>query len=248
MANASTRSDFLQSMTEDGQILKLFDLLPEIAFFLKDLEGTFVALNRKACEYCGVAREQDAIGRSDFDFFPKSRAESFRTDDFAVMESGQPIVNRIEADPHSGNSERMVITNKVPLRNSAGKVIGVVVFSRQVERLSGRAGSADEFAQTIDHLKTNFNDHLSTSQLAEMANMSVSQFERRFRRAFGSSPRQYLLRLRVEAAARLLTFTKRPISGIAKECGFHDHAHFTRSFKKMMNMTPIFFRKKQRGG
>ena len=78
--------------------------------------------------------------------------------------------------------------------------------------------------------------------------MSVSQFERRFRRAFGSSPRQYLLRLRVEAAARLLTFTKRPISGIAKECGFHDHAHFTRSFKKMMNMTPIFFRKKQRGG
>jgi transcriptional regulator GlxA family with amidase domain len=88
---------------------------------------------------------------------------------------------------------------------------------------------------------------LSTSELAEMAGMSISQFERRFRRAFSSSPRQYLLRLRIDAASRLLTFTARPIAQISKECGFHDHAHFTRSFKKMMNMTPLNFRKRQKG-
>jgi transcriptional regulator GlxA family with amidase domain len=113
--------------------------------------------------------------------------------------------------------------------------------------LSGRAGTADQFAQAIDYLKEKFNEPLRTAELAKMAGMSVSQFERRFRRALGSSPRQYLLRLRVDSAARLLTFTNRPIAQISKECGFHDHAHFTRSFKKMMSMTPLSFRKRQQG-
>ncbi len=247
MADASVRKEFFKSLTHDNQIIKRFDLLPEIAFYLKDKDSRFVALNRKTCEYCGVAQEEDALGKTDHDFFPQENADSFRADDFAVMESGQPIVNRIEVEPHKANSDRLVVTNKIPVRNGKGEVIGLAGFSRQVDRLSGRAGTADEFAQTIDYLKKKFNEPLGTAELAKMAGMSVSQFERRFRRALGSSPRQYLLRLRVDSAARLLTFTNRPIAKISKECGFHDHAHFTRSFKKMMNMTPLNFRKRQQG-
>tara|TARA_B100001057_G_scaffold139441_1_gene139090 strand:+ start:2353 stop:3099 length:747 start_codon:yes stop_codon:yes gene_type:complete len=247
MADASVREGFLNSLTHDSQIIKLFDLMPGIAFYIKDRAGRFIALNQKTCEYCGVAQEVDALGKTDHDFFPSSNAESYRADDFAVMESGQPILNRIESEPHQAGSDRLVVTNKIPLRNAEGKVIGIAGFSRHVDRLSGRAGTADDFAKTIDHLKKKYNEPLSTSELAKMADMSVSQFERRFRRAFNSSPRQYLLRMRVEAASRLLTFTSRPISRISKECGFHDHAHFTRSFKKMMNMTPLNFRKRQKG-
>ena len=247
MADASGREEFLKSLTHDSQIIKLFDLMPGIAFYVKDTDGRFVALNQKTCEYCGVVQEADALGKTDYDFFPSSNADSYRADDFSVMESGQPILNRIETEPQQAGSGRLVVTTKIPLRNHEGKVIGIVGFSRLVDRLSGRAGTADDFAKTIDYLKKKFNEHLSTSELAEMAGMSISQFERRFRRAFSSSPRQYLLRLRVDAASRLLTFTTRPIAQISKECGFHDHAHFTRSFKKMMNMTPLNFRKRQKG-
>jgi AraC-like DNA-binding protein len=247
MLNASIRREFLNSLAHDSQILKLFDLIPGVAFYIKDREGRFIALNQKTCEYCGVAQEVDALGKTDYDFFPFSNADSYRTDDFSVMESGQPILNRIESEPQQGSSDRLVVTNKIPLRNIEGKVIGIAGFSRHVDRLSGRAGTADDFAKTIDHLKKKFNEHLSTAELAKMSGMSVSQFERRFRRAFSSSPRQYLLRLRVDAASRLLTFTSRPIAQISLECGFHDHAHFTRSFKKMMNMTPLNFRKRQKG-
>ena len=246
MADASIRKEFLKSLTHDNQIIKLFDLLPEIAFYLKDKDGRFVALNRKTCEYCGVAQEEDALGKTDHDFFPDENADAFRIDDLAVMENGQPIVNRIQPHPDP-NSDHLLVTNKIPLRNGKGEVIGLAGFSRQVDRSSGRAGNADEFAQAIDYLKKRFNEPLRTAELAKMAGMSVSQFERRFRRGLGSSPRQYLLRLRVDSAARLLTFTKRPIAQISKECGFHDHAHFTRSFKKMMSMTPLSFRKRQQG-
>ena len=247
MADASDRSEFLKSLTHDSQIIKLFDLIPGIAFYVKDRDGRFVALNQKTCEYCGVAREKDALGKTDYDFFPSSSADSYRADDFSVMESGEPIVNRIETEPQQAGSGRLVVTTKIPLRNGEGKVIGLVGFSRHVDRVSGRAGTVDDFAKTVDYLKKKYNERLSTSGLAEMAGMSISQFERRFRRALNSSPRQYLLRLRVDAASRLLTFTNRPIARISEECGFHDHAHFTRSFKKMMNMTPLNFRKRQRG-
>ena len=246
MADASIREEFFKSLTHDNQIIKVFDLLPEIAFYLKDKESRFVALNRKTCEYLGVSQEEDALGKADHDFFPEESADAFRSDDFAVMESGQSIENRIQPYPYPG-SDRMVVTSKIPLRNEKGEVIGLAGFSREVDRLRGRSGSADQFAEALDYLKKNFNEPMNSPELAKIAGMSVSQFERRFRRGLGSSPRQYLLRLRVDSAARLLTFTARPIAQISKECGFHDHAHFTRSFKKMMSMTPLSFRKRQQG-
>ncbi len=246
MADARIREEFFKSLTHDNQIIKVFDLLPEIAFFLKDKGSRFVALNRKTCEFCGVSQEEDALGKTDHDFFPKDRADAFRSDEFAVMESGQPIENRIQPYPQEG-SDRVIVTSMIPLRNENGEVIGLAGFSREVDRLSGRSGTADQFAEALDYLKKNFNEPMNTPELAKIAGMSVSQFERRFRRGLGSSPRQYLLRLRVDSAARLLTFTARPIARISKECGFHDHAHFTRSFKKMMSMTPLSFRKRQQG-
>ena len=46
------------------QLLRLFDLLPDVSFFLKDREGRFVALNRRGCEYCGVNSEREAWGKT----------------------------------------------------------------------------------------------------------------------------------------------------------------------------------------
>lgn len=67
-----------------------------------------------------------------------------------------------------------------------------------------------------------------------MAGLSISQFERRFRDACGTSPRKYVLRVRVDAAARMLIGTGLTVSEIAQECGFHDHAHLSRSFRKIL--------------
>jgi transcriptional regulator GlxA family with amidase domain len=89
---------------------------------------------------------------------------------------------------------------------------------------------------------------LTSSELATMAGLSVSQFERRFRDAFGTSPRQYLVRIRVDAAAKLLTDTERTVSEIALECGFHDHSHLSRSFRKIMQVTPTGYRAAHRFG
>jgi transcriptional regulator GlxA family with amidase domain len=134
------------------------------------------------------------------------------------------------------------MTSKIPLRDKRKRVIGVAGFSHQIERIQTPSGTVDAFAKVITYLHENFAERLSTDELAEMAGLSVSHFERRFRRAFGSSPRQYLVRIRVEHAARMLLETDKTVSEVAHECGFYDHAHFSRSFRKMMQLSPSQYR------
>jgi AraC-like DNA-binding protein len=247
MGNTIIRDDFFKKLVSGDQILQLFDLLPDVSFFLKDRECRFIGLNRRGCEYCGVAREEEAFGKTDHDFFPTERADSYRADDLAVMKNGEPIINRIEAAPEQAGSNRMVITDKIPMHDRKGLVIGLAGFSRQIERLSENSGTVDQFAQMIDHMRKNFGEPMTTKQLAKMSGMSGSQFDRRFRQAFGSSPHQYLLRLRVNAAARALLETHETIATIALDCGFYDHAHLCRSFRKIMKATPSGFRSRNKG-
>ncbi|QDV44855.1 HTH-type transcriptional activator Btr [Stieleria neptunia] len=243
MANTSMQDRFYQRLDPQGQILGLFDLLPSVSFFVKDRRGRFIALNRRGCDYCGVANEEDAIGRTDHDFFPKRRADEYRADDLTVLETGRAIRNRIESAPEAEGSPRLVMTSKIPLRDRNGKVIGIAGFSRQVDQLRSPGGTVAAFADVIAHLHRHYDDHLTTPELATMADLSVSQFERRFRKAFGCSVRQYLVRVRVENAAKRLTETRQTISQIALATGFYDHAHFSRSFRRLMKLSPSEYRR-----
>jgi AraC-like DNA-binding protein len=229
------------------QLLQVFDLMPDVSFFMKDLDGRFVALNRLGCEFCGVRSARDAFGKTDRDFFPRDRADAYMADDRVVMQTGQAVCNRIEPAPEMEGSPHLVVTNKMPLRDSSGNVIGVFGFSRRVEHVRCAPAATDKLAAAVAYLHENFAESLSTEDLARRAGQSVSQFERTFRKAFGTSPRQYVLRVRVERACRLLTETDQTVATIAVECGFCDHAHFTRAFRALMSVSPSEYRRERRG-
>lgn len=239
---AVSQQAFLAKVAGD-QIVRLFDLLPDVSFFIKDRQCRFVALNRRGCEYCGVKTESDAVGRTDHDFFSQRRADEYARDDAAVMESGEPIVNRIESAPEVEGSPRLVMTSKIPLRDAKGKVIGLAGFSRQVEQVREQPGAVARLSKVIARMHETPDQELPTARLAKLAGLSPSQFDRSFRKAFGNSPRQYLLRLRVEAACRLLAQTDHTVAAIALECGFYDHAHFTRCFRRIMGTAPSAYRR-----
>lgn len=244
MKYAHIRAAFFERLSPQGQIAELFDLLPGLSFFVKDRRGRFMALNSRGCEYCGVASEEEAIGKTDHDFFPAQRADEYRADDLTVLESGEPIINRIESAPEAAGSPRLVMTSKIPLRDTRCRVIGIAGFSRQVEDIRDPSGTVDAFADVVDYLHRNYGEPLTTAELSERAHLSVPQFERRFRRAFSTSPHQYLLRVRIENAARLLAETDQTVAEIAQICGFYDHSHFSRSFRKLMNAAPTAHRRR----
>ena len=136
----------------------------------------------------------------------------------------------------------MVATSKIPLRDKRGNIVGTAGFSRPLSEVGGEANFNRRFEKVVEEIHRNFAYSISSKKLAAIAGFSVSQFERRFAKSFGTSPRQYLLRVRIEAAAHSLASSSQTISEIALACGFCDHAHLSRTFRKIMHLSPTQYR------
>jgi AraC-like DNA-binding protein len=83
---------------------------------------------------------------------------------------------------------------------------------------------------------------VEVAELAAAAGLTATQLERRMRRALGLSPRQYLLRTRVDEATRRLATTDEALADIAHACGWYDQSAFTRQFTRVAGCTPGEYR------
>jgi AraC-like DNA-binding protein len=97
-------------------------------------------------------------------------------------------------------------------------------------------------SRTLEYLSHNLLKPINLGQLAEIAGMSSSHFRRLFRKAFGDSPINYLIRLRIRMACSLLEKSALPVTEIAFRCGFKDSNYFTRQFTKVMGSNPRRYR------
>jgi AraC-like DNA-binding protein len=86
---------------------------------------------------------------------------------------------------------------------------------------------------------------LDVSGLAQELGCTAAYLSRLFRRTFGFSPTEYLLRRRCERARLLLTRDDAPIAEVAASLGFHDASHFARHFRRQCGMSPRRFRQLQ---
>src|SRR5262249_61916711 len=82
----------------------------------------------------------------------------------------------------------------------------------------------------------------SVGDLARTVAMSRRTFVRRFTLATGSAPREYLQRVRVEAAKRALEGTRRSVGAIATEIGYTDPVAFRKVFSRLTGLTPADYR------
>jgi len=87
-------------------------------------------------------------------------------------------------------------------------------------------------AAAINLMEVNIEDPLSIKTIAEGASLSVRMLEKLFRKHLGTSPVVYYLRLRLQAARRLVLDTNLSIQEISVRCGFNSQAAFSRAFKR----------------
>ncbi|HEY3323825.1 MAG TPA: helix-turn-helix domain-containing protein [Planctomycetota bacterium] len=237
------RRAFLSRVGDYRPFLHLLDLLPDVAFFMKDRDGRFVMHNRRSCEYCHVGSEAETLGKTDYDFFPKDRAKMYVEGDQQVMQTGEPIINAIAPAPEEAGSDRLIVYSKVPVKDRRGHIIGIAGIHREIEGLRAAPKTFGRLSQAVQLMHQKFSEPLSTPELAKMARLSRSQFDRHFRHLFGTTPREYLLRVRINAACRLLADTDRKTTDIALQTGFCDHSHFSRTFCRIMGTSPTVYRK-----
>lgn len=231
-----------------GQFRHLFDHLPGTLFFAKDRSGRLVAGNPAFVKRCGFQKEEEIVGLTDSKIFPPRLAEKYHRDDEKVISTGQPLLGLIELFPNAQGRPEWYITDKLPLFDREGKVCGLCGTVRSYEEQRAAIQPYLELAEVAEHLKANFRERLEVAELAQIAGLSVRQFERKFRKTFQTTPRSYLMRMRVIKACELLASTNMPITEVALESGFYDHSDFSRQFRKHMGQAPTAYRRAKRGG
>jgi AraC-like DNA-binding protein len=100
--------------------------------------------------------------------------------------------------------------------------------------------------QALSYLEEHLAEPVNIASLTAIAHMSESSLLRAFKRATGLAPMDYLLRLRIRKACRLLQVGDPAISQVAAATGFCDSNYFARQFRKVMSVSPREFR--NRGG
>ena len=122
------------------------------------------------------------------------------------------------------------------------------VLAMFASRSSGRfkAPRVPDMAERIKfQLDSRYREKILLSQVADDLGIHPNYLSRVFRDRYGTSPKQYLLGLKLSRAANLLITTEMPISAISASLGFEDQMSFSKSFKKQYGCSPMSYRKSQ---
>jgi PAS domain S-box-containing protein len=114
---------------ERNLLRAMINNIPDCHIFLKDRYSRFVITNDYQLKILGLKDFKEIIGKTDFDFFPKDFAERFYCDEQEIIKTGKPLFNREEKTIDSKGREYWLLTTKVPLFSSRGKVVGIVGVS-----------------------------------------------------------------------------------------------------------------------
>ncbi len=112
----------------------LLDNMPDLIYF-KDTESRFIRVNRACAGYLGLADPRDAIGKSDADFFPAVDACAYRTEERHLLTTGEALIGKPGSHVGIDGQNRWVLTNKVPIRDHDGRIIGLFGIAHDITDL-----------------------------------------------------------------------------------------------------------------
>ena len=119
---------------------------------------------------------------------------------------------------------------------------GFVAFLSRCYEQQNKKSELYCIADTLAFIEENYAQPITVETLSEMAHLSSRHFTRLFMQNYGVTPKQYIMRLRIRYAARLLKQSKKKVSDIALECGFTDTNYFTARFKQKTGKSPKEYR------
>ena len=120
-----------------------------------------------------------------------------------------------------------------------------IILSNQIphEKIIRHHKFDSSFQKCKDFIDEHFTENISVLEMSEIANMSVSGFSHHFKKILGLSPGQYLIRLKIGRAQKLLIGTDKSITEISMELGYDNVSHFNNQFKKFVGTSPQNYRK-----
>jgi PAS domain S-box-containing protein len=170
-----------ESLVAERNLLRtLIDNLPDY-IYAKDVASRFVLNNAAHMHLLGAATPGEIVGKMDFDFFPEELSAQYYADEQEVIQSGQPLIDREErvVDPTT-HKEMWNLTTTVPLRDSAGLVVGLVGISRDITERRRMEARLERRAVQLQAAAEVARDATTARDLDELLNRAVNLVRDRF--------------------------------------------------------------------
>jgi PAS domain S-box-containing protein len=116
---------------ERSLLNELITTIPDNIYF-KDRDSRFTKINHAMARWLGLGDPDDAVGKSDRDFFGPEHARQAYADEQRVMATGQALVGVEEKETWPDGRITWVSTSKVPIRDASGQIVGLVGVSRDI--------------------------------------------------------------------------------------------------------------------
>ena len=130
-------------MLESNLMQALMDNIPDAIYF-KDLHSRFVKVGKHG-HLQGIESPEEAVGKTDFDFYDEEHARDAYEDEQRIMRTGESVVDKLEREVLPNGEVRWVSTTKVPIFNAERVITGIVGVSRDV---SERKQTEEEIRQS----------------------------------------------------------------------------------------------------
>jgi PAS domain S-box-containing protein len=112
----------------------LLENIPDRIYF-KDRQSRFIRINRSLTQLFGLQRAEEAYGKTDADFYGAEHAGEALQDEIRVMQTGEPILGKVEFENLADGRRSWSLTTKLPLRDRKGRIIGTCGISREISEL-----------------------------------------------------------------------------------------------------------------
>ncbi len=153
-----------QALRDKEAFLRLIiDHIPHIIFW-KDRQSVFLGCNQKLAVMAGKKSPDEVVGKTDYDMVWHEEAATFQAKDRELMDAGQPLYHFMEELQAHDGSRIWLETNKIPLYNESGQIIGILGVSEDVtqRRLAEIAlQQAKEAAEVANQAKSAFLANMS---------------------------------------------------------------------------------------
>jgi len=131
---------------EQRLLNSLITAIPDVIYF-KDRESRFIRINAAFIQKHGLPGPSVALGKTDFDIFGEQHARQAYEDEQRIMATGQPMINQEEREDWKDGRVTWVSSTKMPLRDDAGKVVGIMGISRDI---SERKRAEQQLVESLD--------------------------------------------------------------------------------------------------
>jgi len=134
IATVIDRKKTEQDLLNERLLLRtVIDNIPD-SIYCKDLAGRKTLANRTELRFSGAKTEEEILGKTDYDLYPKELADGFFADDQVVLQTGQPVINREEFVIDSTGQKNWLLTSKIPLKDENGNLSGLIGIGRDISK------------------------------------------------------------------------------------------------------------------